>query len=58
MIISKIKTYLIKIWTSLIFIIPVALLLAELAYLERGYIAAGGEWLFILILLIWGCKNV
>lgn len=58
MIISKIKTYLIKIWMSLLLAIPLALLLIQLAYLERGYWGIGGEWLFITILLIWGCKNV
>ena len=53
MVLSKIRSYLIKGLSSLILIIPVALLLAELAYLERGYIAIGGEWLITLIIFIW-----
>ncbi|NMB08196.1 MAG: hypothetical protein GX981_07430 [Tissierellia bacterium] len=58
----KLKNYLVqaleKALFSLILTIPIALILIELAYKERGYWAIGGEWLFTLFLFIWGCKNV
>ncbi len=59
--IFKIKSYLVqaleKTLLSLIFTIPIALILIELAYRERGYWAIGGEWFITLMIFIWGCKN-
>ena len=59
--IKKLKNYLVqaleKALFSLILTIPIALILIELAYKERGYWAIGGEWLITLVIFIWRCKR-
>jgi len=57
----KLKNYLVqaleKALFSLILTIPIALILIELAYKERGYWAIGGEWLITLVIFVWRCKR-